>query len=89
MWFAIPSGSFYVEGPYVQPLEVGHLLIRGVWAPAVCHCGKPIISGILGRNRRTVVPRVMTPTVAPKPSVEWVAGDGHSIVGRIGSHVVL
>jgi hypothetical protein len=43
----------------------------------------------LGRNRRTVVPRVMTPTVAPKPSVEWVAGDGHSIVGRIGSHVVL
>jgi hypothetical protein len=33
-----------------------------VWAPAVCHCGKPIVSGILGHNWWPMVPRVMTPT---------------------------
>jgi hypothetical protein len=64
-------------------------LIRGVWAPAVCRRGKPIVSGILGRNQRPVVPGVMTPTVAPEPSVERVARASHSMEGRIGSHMVL
>jgi hypothetical protein len=31
----------------------------------------------------------ITPTVAPKPSVEWVVIDGHSTVGRAGTHMVL
>jgi hypothetical protein len=30
-----------------------------------------------------------TLTVAPGPSVEWVARGGHSTVGNIGSHMVL
>jgi hypothetical protein len=59
----------------------GHLLIWGVWALAMCHCGKPIVSGILGYNWRPTVPGVMTPIVALEPSVEWVAGVGHSMVG--------
>jgi hypothetical protein len=67
----------------------GHPLIWGVWAPAVCCCGKPIVSGILGRNQLPVISRVMTSIVAPKPSVERVARASHSTVGRIGSHVVL
>jgi hypothetical protein len=60
-----------------------------VWAPAVYHYGKPTVSGILGHYRWLVVPRVMTPTVAPECSIEQVAGAGHSTVGRIGSHMVL
>jgi hypothetical protein len=28
-------------------------------------------------------------TVAPEPSAEWVAGAGHSMVGRTGTHMVL
>jgi hypothetical protein len=67
----------------------GRLLIRGVWAPVMCRCGKPIVSGILDRNRWLTVPGVMTLIVAPEPSVERVAGAGHSMVGRIGSHMVL
>jgi hypothetical protein len=43
----------------------------------------------LGRNQRPVISRVMTSIVAPKPSVERVAGASHSTVGRIGSHMVL
>jgi hypothetical protein len=31
----------------------------------------------------------ITPTVAPEPFVERVAGAGHSTVGRIGTHMVL
>jgi hypothetical protein len=30
-----------------------------------------------------------TPTLAPEPSVEWVVGAGHSMVGITGSHMVL
>jgi hypothetical protein len=30
-----------------------------------------------------------TPTLAPKPSVEWVVRADHSMVGRTGSHMVL
>jgi hypothetical protein len=55
----------------------------------VCHCGKPIVSGILGHNQWPTVPRVMTPIVAAEPSVERVAGASHSTVGRIGSHMVV
>jgi hypothetical protein len=64
-----------------------------VWAPAVCHYGKPIVSGILGCNWWPMVPGmvpgVMTLIVAPEPSVEQLARAGHSTVGRIGTHVVL
>jgi hypothetical protein len=31
----------------------------------------------------------ITPIVAPKPSVEQVAGASHSTVGKIGSHTIL
>jgi hypothetical protein len=31
----------------------------------------------------------ITPIVAPEPFVEWVAGAGHSTVGRASSHMVL
>jgi hypothetical protein len=34
-------------------------------------------------------PRYITPLVAPEPSVERVAGAGHSMVGEIGTHMVL
>jgi hypothetical protein len=34
-------------------------------------------------------PGYNTPTVAPEPSVEWVVGASHSMVVRIGSHMVL
>jgi hypothetical protein len=61
----------------------------GVWAPAMCYCGKPIVSGILCCNRRPTVPWVMTSIVTPEPSFEQVARAGYSMVGRIGSHVVL
>jgi hypothetical protein len=60
-------------GPYVQPLEVGSSPDMGCVGPVVCCCGKPIVSGILGCNWRPALPGVMTPTVAPKPSVERVA----------------
>jgi hypothetical protein len=71
-------------GPHIYNLwRQGRLLIQGVWALAVCRCGKPIVSGILGCNRWPVVPRVMTPIVAPEPSVEQVVRADHSTVGRI------
>jgi hypothetical protein len=56
VWFILSWGS------YVQPLEAGSL-IRGVWAPAMYRCGKPIVSGILGHNRWPAVTGVMTPIV--------------------------
>jgi hypothetical protein len=31
----------------------------------------------------------LTATLAPKPSVEWVAGANHSMVGRTGTHMLL
>jgi hypothetical protein len=31
----------------------------------------------------------ITPTVALEPSVEWVAGVGHSTVSETGTHMVL
>jgi hypothetical protein len=34
-------------------------------------------------------PGYLAPTVAPEPSVELVAGAGHSMVGRIGTHMLL
>jgi hypothetical protein len=34
-------------------------------------------------------PGYFTPTVAPEPSVEQVAGAGNSTVGRIGTHMLL
>jgi hypothetical protein len=34
MWFAIPSGSFYVGGPYVQPLEAWPSLDMGCVGPS-------------------------------------------------------
>jgi hypothetical protein len=34
-------------------------------------------------------PGYLTLTVAPEPSVEQVAGVGHSAVGRIGTHMLL
>jgi hypothetical protein len=76
-------------GPYVRPLEAG--LSPDMWCvcPAMCHYGKPIVSGILCHNWQPVVREVMTLTVALEPSVERVAGAGHSTMGRIGSHVVL
>jgi hypothetical protein len=55
----------------------------------VCRCGKPIVSGILSRNRWPAVPEVMTPTVDSEASIERVARAIHSTVGRIGTHVVL
>jgi hypothetical protein len=34
-------------------------------------------------------PRYKTPTVAPEPSIEWVAGANCLTGGRIGTHMVL
>jgi hypothetical protein len=61
----------------------------GCLARVVCRCRKPIVSGILGRNRWPMIPGVMNLTVAPEPFVEWVAGADHLTVCIIGSHVVL
>jgi hypothetical protein len=33
-------------------------------------------------------PGNLTPTLAPEPSIKWVAGAGHSMVGRIGTHML-
>jgi hypothetical protein len=30
-----------------------------------------------------------TPIVTPEPSVEWVARVGHSMIGKIGTHMLL
>jgi hypothetical protein len=43
----------------------------------------------LGRNRRSMVPGDISPTVAPEPSVEQVTRAGHSTVGGTGTHMVL
>jgi hypothetical protein len=58
-------------------------------SPAVCRWRELIVSRILGRNQRPMVPGVSTPTVAPEPSVERVAGASYSTVGGTGSHMVL
>jgi hypothetical protein len=34
-------------------------------------------------------PGYFTSTIVPEPTIEWVVGASHSIVGRIGSHMVL
>jgi hypothetical protein len=34
-------------------------------------------------------PGYITPIVAPKPSIERVAGASHSMMGRTGTHMVL
>jgi hypothetical protein len=34
-------------------------------------------------------PVYFAPTVASESSIEWVAGVGHSTVGRIGTHMLL
>jgi hypothetical protein len=34
-------------------------------------------------------PGYKTPTVAPEPSIKWVAGAGRLMDGRIGTHMIL
>jgi hypothetical protein len=56
---------------------------------AICHCREPTVSRILGYNWWPMVPGYFTPTVAPVPSVAWVAVAGHSTVDKICTHMVL
>jgi hypothetical protein len=76
--------------PPLQPKVVGLFPGMGVYgSPIICRWREPIVSKFLGRNRWPMVHVLFTPTVAPEPSVERVAGASHSTVGRTGSHMVL
>jgi hypothetical protein len=58
-------------------------------SPTICRWREPVLSKILGHTDDLRYPSYFAPTIAPEPSVEWVARAGHSTVGRIGSHMVL
>jgi hypothetical protein len=76
--------------PPLQPVEVGLFPSMGSMVPQPYAAGGNRSNlGVLGHNRRLMVPKVNYPTVAPEPSVERVAGAGHSMVGGTGSHMVL
>jgi hypothetical protein len=76
--------------PPLQPSVVGSFPGRG------CMVSQPFAT----RGNRSYLefwvvtgnpwyPGYFTPIVAPEPSLEWVVGAGHSMVGRTGSHKVL
>jgi hypothetical protein len=74
-WCGLLPGSvlFRLVASPLRLGEVGPYPIWGVWFPS-CF----LLEGTCH-----------TPTVAPEPSVERVAGAGHSMVGRIGTHMLL
>jgi hypothetical protein len=80
---------FRLVAPPLQPKVVGPFPGMGVWFPIIYCWREPIVSKFLSRNRWPTVYVLFTPTVAPEPSIEWVAGASHSTVGRTGSHMVL
>jgi hypothetical protein len=67
----------------LQPGVVGSFAVMGYMVP------QPFVARVLGRNRRSMVPGDISPTVAPEPSVEQVTRAGHSTVGGTGTHMVL
>jgi hypothetical protein len=87
MWIALELVLFRLVTPPLQPRVVGSSPAMGCMVPQSFATGGnwsyPKFLAI------TSDPRYFAPTVALEPSVERVAGAGHSMVGRTGSHIVL
>jgi hypothetical protein len=76
--------------PPLQPVVVGSFPDTGCMVPESFAVGGnrsyPQFSAVIGSPRNL---GYITPTVVPEPSIERVAGAGHSTVGRRGTHMVL
>jgi hypothetical protein len=89
-WIILGISSFYVGGPSSSDWSGGAIPWYEVYgSPAICQLRELIISRVLGVTGGPRYPRHITPTVALEPSVEWVAGAGHSTMGGTGTHMVL
>jgi hypothetical protein len=76
--------------PLLQPEAVGPYPVRGPWFPSHLLLERTrLYLDLLARNWWAMVPRVQDPTVAPKPSVERLAGVVRSTGGRIGTDMSL
>jgi hypothetical protein len=82
--------SFDFGGPSSSAWSGGAISDMGCMVPQLFAAGGnwsyPEFGAIIGDRR---YPRYKTLIVAPEPSVERVAGAGHSMVGRTSSHMLL
>jgi hypothetical protein len=76
--------------PPLKTGVVGLYLVQGVWFliyfAARGNWSYPDYSAVTGNPS---YPWYKTLIVAPKPSIEWVAGASHLRDGRIGTHMIL
>jgi hypothetical protein len=67
---------------------VGSYPVRDAWFPSRVPLEGIVVSRFWAVIGDPWYPGYKTPTVAPEPSVEWVAGAVHSMGGRIGTHML-
>jgi hypothetical protein len=92
MWRNLFMGLvlFMLVVPPLQPGVVGPFAGMGCMVPQLFAAGANrsylVFWAITGAPQYQ---GYITPIVDPKPSIEWVAGVGHSMVGATGTHMVL